>query len=110
MTTTGGEWTVQIQGIQANYNNSAFNPYKFTVLVDTGSGGGSISRAVADLYWREVPGAVWSDAWDNYLFLCAQTLPDFVITLPNGLKAGIPDEGLRWESYVCDYACYWQQR
>jgi aspergillopepsin I len=97
VTTTGGEWTIQVQGVQAGYDDSKLNPFKFQIMIDTGSGGGSISRQVADLYWREVPNAVWSDAWDNYLYPCGQTLPDFVIQLANGVKVGIPDAGLRWK-------------
>jgi len=97
VTTTGGEWTIQVQGVAAGYDDAQLYKKQFTVLVDTGSGGGSISRAVADLYWRSVPNAVWSDAWDNYLYPCGQTLPDFVILLPDGHKVGIPIEGLRWK-------------
>jgi aspergillopepsin I len=97
VTTTGGEWTIEVQGVQAGYDDSDFNPFQFQVLVDTGTGGGTISRAVADLYWRGVPNSVWSDAWDNYLYPCNQTLPDFVIKLADGTKVGIPDEGLRWK-------------
>ncbi|KAH8882416.1 acid protease [Thozetella sp. PMI_491] len=98
VTTTGGEWTVEVQGVGAGYADSEFGKHKFTVLVDTGSGGGSISREAADLYWRHVPSSVWHEGWYNYLFQCNHTLPDFVVQLANGVRVGIPDDGLRWKS------------
>jgi len=45
-----------------------------------------------------VPGSGWNDAWDNYLYPCNQTLPDFVIQLPDGNRVGIPDSGLFYKS------------
>jgi aspergillopepsin I len=97
VTTTGGLWTINVQGIAAGYNDADLFRVNFQVAVDTGSGGGSISREIADYYWRKVPNSVWSDAWQNYLYPCGQTLPDFVIQLADGKKVGIPDAGLRWK-------------
>jgi aspergillopepsin I len=97
VTTTGGEWTIEVQGIQAGYDDANFRPGKFQVTVDTGSGGGTITRELANLYWSQVPNSKWSDAYDNFLYPCNQTLPDFVITLADGNKVGIPDAGLRWK-------------
>lgn len=94
ITTTGGLWTVEVQGIGAGYDDSAFKPYQFQVAFDTGTGGGSISRTIADLYWSQVPNSVWDDGWDNYLYPCDQTLPDFVVQLADGNKVGIPSTGL----------------
>lgn len=89
-----GLWTVEIQGIGAGYDDRAYKPLKFQVVFDTGTGGGSISREIADLYWSQVPGAEWNDAWNNYLYPCTDTLPDFVIQLQDGNKVGIPAAGL----------------
>jgi aspergillopepsin I len=97
LATTGGLWTIQVQGVGAGYADAKFHAKKFQVVVDTGTSGGTISRAVADLYWRGVPNSRWDAAWNNYLYPCAQVLPDFVIKLADGRKVGIPDEGLRWK-------------
>ncbi|KAL2138427.1 hypothetical protein VTI28DRAFT_6791 [Corynascus sepedonium] len=97
VTTDGGLWTIEVQGVGAGYDDANFHNKKFEVVVDTGTGGGTISRAVADLYWRGVPNAKWDDGWDNYLYPCDQILPDFVIQLADGRKIGIPDEALRWK-------------
>jgi len=95
--TQDGEWTIEVQGVQAGYADADLNKVKFRVMIDTGSGGGTISREIANLYWRSVPNARYDAFWDNFLYPCNQTLPDFVIQLPNGKKVGIPDEGLRWD-------------
>ena len=97
ITTTGGLWTVEIAGIGAGYDDANFKPYPFQVAFDTGTGDGQISRAVADLYWSQVEGAVWNDAWDNYLYPCTTELPDFVVQLADGNRVGIPKEGLFWK-------------
>lgn len=41
-----------------------------------------------------MPNSVWDDAWDNYLYPCSQTLPDFVVQLADGNRVGIPSAGL----------------
>ncbi|KAK4125519.1 hypothetical protein N657DRAFT_678627 [Parathielavia appendiculata] len=91
----GGLWTIQVQGVCAGYGDAKFHEKKFQVAVDSGSGGGTISRAVANLYWCGVPNSKWDDGCNNYLYPCGQVLPDFVSKLADGRKVGIPDEGLR---------------
>ncbi|KAH8701542.1 aspartic peptidase domain-containing protein [Talaromyces proteolyticus] len=85
ITTTGGfgPWRSRALGLAT-----------MTVVFDTGTGGGSISREIADLYWSQVPSSQWNDGWNNYLYPCNQTLPDFVIQLADGNKVGIPSDGL----------------
>ncbi|KAK3896474.1 aspergillopepsin I [Staphylotrichum tortipilum] len=94
---TGGEWIIEVQGVQAGYDDANLNKVKFRLMLDTGSGGGKIPRGIADLYWRGVPNSRWDDGWNNYLYPCGQTLPDFVMQLADGKKVGIPDAGLRWK-------------
>jgi aspergillopepsin I len=83
--------------VGAGYDDANFRTYPFQVAFDTGTNGGTISRTIADLYWSQVTGAVWNDAWQNYLYPCATTLPDFVIQLADGNRVGIPNEGLFWK-------------
>ncbi|KAK4121152.1 hypothetical protein N657DRAFT_682818 [Parathielavia appendiculata] len=86
VTTTGGMWTIQVQGAGAGYDDAKFHEKKSQVAVDRGSGGGTISRAVAVLYWRGVPGSKWDGGWNTFLYPCGRVLPDFVIMLADGRK------------------------
>ncbi len=96
--TQDSQWTIEVQGVGAGYDDADMHKVKFQVMIDTGSGGGTISREVADFYWRAVPNAKYDAGLNNYLYPCNQTLPDFVLQLPNGKRVGIADDGLRWKA------------
>lgn len=87
---TGGLYQVEIRGVGAGYDDASIGATDFKVVVDTGSGGGTISRNIAQNYWNHVPNAKWDDGWDNFIFPCGQALPDFVIQLADGNRVGIP--------------------
>ncbi|KAK3898341.1 aspartic peptidase domain-containing protein [Staphylotrichum tortipilum] len=44
------EWVIEVQSVQAGYDDADLNKVKFRVMLDTGTGGGTISREIADLY------------------------------------------------------------
>ncbi|KAK5991724.1 hypothetical protein PT974_07757 [Cladobotryum mycophilum] len=88
---SGGEWITSFSGFIAN---GTFWVYSWKVILDTGTGGSSVPRLLADYYFSQVPGHQWNADWNQYQYPCSEQLPDLIIGIGSDAKFTIPGHSL----------------
>jgi hypothetical protein len=72
----GGQfWTVQMTGVEAG--SSGLVAMDFDIIVDTGTDGGNVPMAVAEVYFSNFAGSSYNSDWGTYQYPCTEQLIDF---------------------------------
>ena len=97
---SGSLWMVQFSGLQlANGTFTSFDDWNVTM--DTGTGGSTIPRNVAEAYFAQVDGSIFDKGRSTFIFPCSSKLVDFTFgigdfrgTIPaDALQTGAVDDG-----------------